>query len=151
MINNALNHKELPVYGDGRQIRDWLYVKDHCKAIDMVFEKGISGEVYNIGGNNERENVFIVNAIIKILRDKTQDKQINNNLIKHVKDRLGHDRRYGIDPSKIKTEIGWEPTIMFEDGIQMTIDWYLSNRNWTQSVISGDYLKFYEKNYVFLQ
>ncbi len=149
MINNALNHKELPVYGDGRQIRDWLYVKDHCKAIDMVFEKGTSGEVYNIGGNNERENIFIIKTIIETLREKTGDVQISENLIKHVKDRLGHDRRYGIDPAKIKTEIGWEPTIMFEDGIKMTIDWYLKNTNWTRSVISGEYLKFYEKNYVF--
>jgi len=149
MIYNALHHKELPVYGDGRQIRDWLHVKDHCKAIDMVFEKGTSGEVYNIGGKNERENVLIVKTILELLREKTGDQEINDNLIKHVKDRLGHDRRYGINPSKITTQIGWEPSIMFEDGIKMTIDWYLENSQWTQSVISGDYLKFYEKNYNF--
>jgi len=149
MIHNALNHKQLPVYGDGKQIRDWLYVTDHCRAIDMVYENGKSGEVYNIGGHNERENILIVQSIIKLLQKKTGDQTINEDLIKHVKDRLGHDRRYGIDPSKIKAEIGWEPSIMFEDGIKMTIDWYLDNQNWTQSVISGDYLEFYEKNYIF--
>jgi len=149
MIHNAINHKQLPVYGDGKQIRDWLYVTDHCRAIDMVYEKGKSGEVYNIGGHNERENIFIVQSIIKLLNEKTKDPAINEDLIKHVKDRLGHDRRYGIDPTKIKMEIGWEPSIMFEDGIKMTIDWYLENRKWTQSVISGDYLEFYEKNYIF--
>ena len=149
MIHNALNHKQLPVYGDGKQIRDWLYVTDHCRAIDMVYENGKSGEVYNIGGHNERENIFIVQSIIELLRKKTGDPSINGNLIKYVKDRLGHDRRYGIDPSKIKAEIGWEPSIMFENGIKMTIDWYLENQKWTQSVISGDYLEFYEKNYVF--
>jgi len=147
MINNALNHKPLPVYGDGKQIRDWLYVDDHCRAIDMVFDNGQSGEVYNIGGHNERENIYIVKKIIEILREKTGDGEINESLIKHVTDRLGHDRRYAIDPSKITRELGWEPSIMFDAGIELTIDWYLNNREWMQSVISGEYLEFYEKNY----
>jgi len=147
MINNAFRHKPLPVYGDGRQIRDWLYVEDHCRAIDIVFDNGQSGEVYNIGGHNERENIYIVKRMIEILREKTGDGEINESLIKHVTDRLGHDRRYAIDPSKITRELGWEPSIMFDEGIELTIDWYLNNREWMQSVISGEYMEFYEKNY----
>ncbi|PNR94759.1 dTDP-glucose 4,6-dehydratase [Petrotoga sp. 9PWA.NaAc.5.4] len=149
MIYNALNHKELPVYGDGKHVRDWLYVEDHCKAIDLVFETGRSGEVYNIGGHNEKENIEIVKLIITYLQEKTKDKTINEGLIKHVKDRLGHDRRYAIDPTKIKNELGWEPETRFEDGIKKTIDWYLDNQEWMKKVITGEYLDFYEKNYVF--
>jgi dTDP-glucose 4,6-dehydratase len=149
MIHNALNHKELPVYGDGKHVRDWLYVEDHCKAIDLVFEKGKSGEVYNIGGHNEKENIEIVKLIITCLQEKTKDKEINETLIKHVKDRLGHDRRYAIDPTKIKNELGWEPETRFEDGIKKTIDWYLENQEWMKKVITGEYMEFYEKNYVF--
>jgi len=149
MIHNALNHKELPVYGDGKHVRDWLYVEDHCKAIDLVFEKGKSGEVYNIGGHNEKENIEIVKLIITYLQEKTKDKEINETLIKHVKDRLGHDRRYAIDPTKIKNELGWEPETRFEDGIKKTIDWYLENQEWMKKVITGEYMEFYEKNYVF--
>jgi len=147
MITNALKHKELPVYGDGRQIRDWLYVEDHCRAIDMVFENGKIGEVYNIGGNNERENIFIVKKIIEILRELTKDESINESLIKHVKDRPGHDRRYAIDASKIKKELGWEPKIGFEEGIRKTIKWYLDNLDWVKIVLSSEYLKLYEKYY----
>ena len=147
MIHNALNHKELPVYGDGKQVRDWLYVEDHCKAIDLVFEKGKSGEVYNIGGHNEKENIEIVKLIITYLQEKTKDKEINEGLIKHVKDRLGHDRRYAIDPTKIKNELGWEPETRFEQGIKQTIDWYLENQEWMKKVITGEYMEFYEKNY----
>ncbi len=147
MIYNALNHKELPVYGDGKQIRDWLYVEDHCKAIDLVFERGKSGEVYNIGGHNEKENIEIVKLIITYLQEKTKDKEIDESLIKHVKDRLGHDRRYGIDPTKIKEELGWEPIVMFNEGIKKTIDWYLENKDWMESVISGEYIEFYRRNY----
>jgi len=149
MIHNALNHKELPVYGDGKHVRDWLYVEDHCKAIDLVFEKGKSGEVYNIGGHNEKENIEIVKLIITYLQEKTKDKEINEGLIKHVKDRLGHDRRYAIDPTKIKNELGWEPETRFEEGIKKTIDWYLDNQEWMKKVITGEYMEFYEKNYVF--
>jgi dTDP-glucose 4,6-dehydratase len=148
MITNALEHKELPVYGDGRQIRDWLYVEDHCRAIDMVLENGKIGEVYNIGGNNERENIFIVKKIIEILREITKDEDINESLIKHVKDRPGHDRRYAIDASKIKKELGWEPKTSFEEGIRKTIEWYLENKEWLQSVKSGEYLEWYERNYL---
>ena len=117
MINNAKNHKALPVYGDGMQIRDWLYVEDHCKAIDMVATGGKIGEVYNIGGHNERPNIFIVKTIIKQLNERLGDPEINEGLIKHVEDRLGHDRRYGIDPSKIKADLGWYPETTFEVGI----------------------------------
>lgn len=147
MIHNALNHKELPVYGDGKHVRDWLYVEDHCKAIDLVFEKGKSGEVYNIGGHNEKENIEIVKLIINYLQEKTKDKEINESLIKHVKDRLGHDRRYAIDPTKIKNELGWEPETRFEDGIKQTIDWYLENQEWMKKVITGEYMEFYRRNY----
>jgi dTDP-glucose 4,6-dehydratase len=147
MINNALNHKDLPVYGDGKQIRDWIYVTDHCKAIDLVFNKAKSGETYNIGGNCEKENIIIVKTIIQILQEKTNDNKINETLIKHVKDRLGHDRRYAIDSSKIKKDLGWIPETKFEDGINLTINWYLNNKNWLNKIISGEYIKFYEKNY----
>ncbi len=146
MINNALEHKPLPVYGDGAQIRDWLYVTDHCRAIDMVISKGKLGEVYNIGGHNERTNIVIVKTIIKYLHDKV-DASIDESLIKYVEDRKGHDRRYGIDPEKIATEIGWEPEILFEDGIVKAIDWYLSNREWLANVTSGEYQQYYKSMY----
>ncbi|MFN3691878.1 GDP-mannose 4,6-dehydratase [Fervidobacterium pennivorans subsp. shakshaketiis] len=148
MITNALEHKELPVYGDGRQIRDWLYVQDHCKAIDLVFEKAKPGQVYNIGGNNERENIFIVKKVIEILREMTGDEEINEGLIKHVKDRPGHDRRYAIDASKIKQELGWEPEVGFEEGLRKTIKWYLENKQWVEEIKSGEYKDWWNRNYV---
>jgi len=147
MIINALAHKELPVYGDGRQVRDWIHVADHCRAIEMVLTKGRPGSVYNIGGGNERENVFIVGKLIDILSDMTGDSGINPDLIRNVKDRPGHDRRYAIDANKIKNELGWEPEINFEQGLERTVRWYLDNRAWTEKVISGEYMEFYEKNY----
>ena len=147
MINNAKNHKPLPVYGDGMQIRDWLYVEDHCKAIDMVAAGGKSGEVYNIGGHNERPNIFIVKTIINQLSERLHDPEINEGLIKHVEDRLGHDRRYGIDPSKIKADLGWYPETTFEVGIVKTIDWYLANQEWMEHVTSGVYQQYYEEMY----
>ncbi len=147
MINNALNHKELPVYGDGKQIRDWLYVEDHCRAIDLVMEKGKIGEVYNIGGHNEKENIYIVSKIIELLREMTGDEEIDESLIRHVKDRPGHDRRYAIDPSKIRNELGWEPSIPFDEGIKKTVEWYLNNREWMNRVTSGEYMKYYERMY----
>ncbi len=147
MINNAKNHKPLPVYGDGMQIRDWLFVEDHCKAIDMVASGGKVGEVYNIGGHNERPNIFIVRTIIKQLSERLGDPEINEGLIKHVEDRLGHDRRYGIDPSKIKADLGWYPETTFEVGIVKTIDWYLDNQTWMDRVTSGEYQKYYEEMY----
>lgn len=140
MINNALQEKPLPVYGDGKQIRDWLYVEDHCSAIDTVLHKGKVGEVYNIGGKNEKENIEIVKLILRSL-GKSED------LITYVQDRLGHDRRYAIDNSKITSELGWSPSYTFENGIMQTIDWYLENREWMDEIISGDYVRYYEKMY----
>lgn len=138
MINNALHNKKLPVYGDGRNIRDWLHVFDHCTAIDLVLHDGKIGEVYNIGGNNEKENIEIVKIILKYLNR-------SNDLIEFVEDRLGHDKRYAIDSTKIKSELGWKPKYTFEKGINETIDWYLNNKKWLKEVISGDYISYYEK------
>ncbi len=125
VIANSLDHKSIPVYGDGRQIRDWLYVDDHCRAIDLVFRNGKDGEVYNVGGNNEKMNINLVKTIIRLLSEKTGDGEINDGLISFVEDRLGHDRRYGIDPTKIQTELGWKSEVTFEEGMSRTIDWYL--------------------------
>ena len=146
MINNVKQHKSLPVYGDGMQVRDWLYVEDHCKAIDMVASGGRVGEVYNVGGHNERPNIFIVKKIIEILHDKV-DPSIDESLIKYVEDRMGHDRRYGIDPEKIKNELGWYPETTFEVGIEKTINWYLEHEDWMKNVTSGDYQKYYAEMY----
>ena len=147
MINNVKHHKQLPVYGDGMQIRDWLYVEDHCKAIDMVANGGKIGEVYNVGGHNERPNIFIVKTIIAQLHDRLKDDGISEDLIKHVADRLGHDRRYGIDPTKIKNDLGWYPETPFEKGIVLTIDWYLEHEEWMEHITSGNYQKYYEEMY----
>lgn len=147
MIHNARNHVQLPVYGDGMQVRDWLYVKDHCRAIDMVVRNGKSGEVYNVGGHNERPNLFIVKTILEQLHDRLKDDGISQDLILHVEDRLGHDRRYGIDPAKIKRDLGWEPQTPFEKGIVLTIDWYLEHEEWMNSVTSGNYQKYCEEMY----
>ena len=133
MIRNALQHKPLPVYGDGMQVRDWLYVDDHCRAIDLVASRGRAGEVYNVGGHNERTNLEIVRTILRQLHDRLGDDEINDGLIRHVEDRPGHDRRYAIDPAKIRQELGWMPETSFETGIQKTIDWYLSNPDWLES------------------
>lgn len=140
IINNCLKEEPLPIYGDGMQVRDWLHVSDHCSAIDTVLHKGIDGEVYNIGGNNEKANIEIVKLIIKTL-GKSED------LIKYVKDRPGHDRRYAIDNTKITTELGWSPAYTFEKGVAETIEWYLNNTEWIDSVVSGDYMKYYDKMY----
>lgn len=140
MINNCLAGKSLPVYGDGMQIRDWLYVEDHCSAIAAVLEKGEIGEVYNIGGNNEKANIEIVRLIIGST-GKSED------LIVHVKDRPGHDRRYAIDNTKITTQLGWSPKHTFETGMAETIEWYLSHGEWMEKIVSGDYMSYYEKMY----
>lgn len=140
MINNCLKEKELPIYGDGRQVRDWLHVSDHCTAIDAVLHKGKDGEIYNIGGNNEKNNLDIVKLIINTLGK-------SEGLIKHVKDRPGHDRRYAMDNTKITTELGWEPAYTFEQGIKETIDWYLENTEWMESIDSGDYANYYKRMY----
>jgi dTDP-glucose 4,6-dehydratase len=140
MINNCLNNKELPVYGDGLQIRDWLHVEDHCLAIDTVLHKGISGEIYNIGGNNEKANIEIVKLIIKTLGK-------SESLIKYVQDRPGHDRRYAIDNTKITNQLGWKPLYTFEKGITQTIKWYVDNKMWIKNVISKEYENYYDKMY----
>ncbi|MBW7986332.1 dTDP-glucose 4,6-dehydratase [Lactobacillus helveticus] len=140
MIQRALANEKLPVYGDGENVRDWLYVEDHCKAIDLILEKGKAGEVYNIGGHNEMHNIDIVKLICDYL-----DKPYS--LIEHVTDRKGHDRRYAIDPDKIYKELGWLPETMFKDGIKKTIQWYLDNKEWWENIISGDYQNYYEEMY----
>lgn len=145
MINNALNHKDLPVYGDGMNIRDWLYVEDHCKAVDMVINNGKIGEVYNVGGHNERTNITIVKTIIDHIKSCV-DNSVSETLIKYVKDRKGHDKRYGIDPDKIRTDLGWEPETCFEVGIKKTIEWYLNNKAWMENVTSGQYKDYCKKN-----
>lgn len=140
MITNCLNNKPLPVYGEGLNVRDWLYVEDHCKAIDLIIHKGRVGEVYNIGGHNEMRNIDIVKLICKELGKP-------ESLITHVTDRKGHDMRYAIDPTKIHNELGWLPETKFADGIKKTIKWYLEHRDWWEEIISGEYQKYYEKMY----
>ena len=168
IINNILEGKPLPVYGEGLNVRDWLYVEDHCKAIDLVVRQGREGEIYNVGGHNEMRNIDIVKLIISTIHDMmAEDKQlrkvlrkqvigddgeisidwINNSLITHVADRLGHDQRYAIDPTKIKNELGWYPETRFADGIVKTIRWNLENQDWIKDVTSGDYQKYYEQMY----
>jgi dTDP-glucose 4,6-dehydratase len=140
VITNALEGKELPVYGDGKNIRDWIYVEDHCAAIDLVLRNGRPGEVYNVGGHNEKRNIYIVELIVDTL-GKSRDS------IKHVTDRLGHDRRYAIDPTKIETELGWKPRFTFETGIKETIQWYLDHEDWWRKIKSGEYRDYYKKQY----
>ena len=140
MIINALADKPLPVYGEGLNVRDWLYVKDHCKAIDLIIHKGRDGEVYNVGGHNEMKNIDIVKLICKELGKP-------ESLITHVADRKGHDMRYAIDPAKIHNELGWLPETSFSDGIRMTIQWYLDNREWWEEIISGEYQNYYDRRY----
>ena len=140
MIANALADKPLPVYGEGLNVRDWLYVEDHCKAIDLILRKGTVGEVYNIGGHNEMKNIEIVKLICRYL-DKPES------LITHVTDRKGHDMRYAIDPTKIHNELGWLPETKFQDGIKMTIQWYLDNKTWWENIVNGEYQNYYRKMY----
>jgi dTDP-glucose 4,6-dehydratase len=140
MIANALADKPLPVYGEGINVRDWLYVEDHCRAIDLIIHNGTVGEVYNIGGHNERTNLEVVKTILRLL-DKSED------LITYVTDRPGHDMRYAIDPTKIHGELGWLPQTKFSDGIKRTIDWYLENRDWWENIVNGEYQQYYEKMY----
>jgi dTDP-glucose 4,6-dehydratase len=140
MINNALNDKGLPVYGDGLYVRDWLYVYDHCTAIWRVLQKAPPGEIYNIGGCNEKANLEVIHLILERLGKP-------KSLIRHVADRPGHDRRYAIDAGKIISELGWKPSLSFEQGINKTIDWYLANQDWLRTVVSGDYQSYYESMY----
>ncbi len=152
IINNALQGKKLPVYGDGRNVRDWLYVEDHAKAIDMVQEQGRLFETYNVGGHNEKQNIEIVKIIIRTLQEMLPASDprralVSEDLITYVEDRKGHDRRYAIAPDKIKKEIGWEPETMFEEGIRRTIQWFFENEEWMKNVTSGDYQKYYAEMY----
>ncbi len=152
IINNALKGKDLPVYGDGKNVRDWLFVDDHCKGIDLAIERGRIGEKYNIGGHNEKQNIEIIHIILDTLREILPDsdprkENVKDDLIKFVTDRKGHDRRYAIAPDKIRKELSWEPDTRFEDGIRKTIEWYLANEDWLRSVTSGDYQAYYEKMY----
>lgn len=140
MITNALQDKPLPVYGDGLNIRDWLYVKDHCSAIDLIIRKGREGEIYNIGGNNERRNIDIVKTVLKLLKKP-------ESLITYVKDRPGHDRRYAVDSDKIRAELGWTAETEFGKGIEITVKWYLENQKWLQDIENGRYRKYYDKVY----
>ena len=152
VINNSLQGKPLPVYGDGKNVRDWLYVDDHAKAIDMVQEKGKLGERYNIGGHNEKQNIQIIHIILDTLQEMLPDgdprkELVSDKLITYVTDRKGHDRRYAIAPDKIKAEIGWYPETMFEEGIKKTIQWFFEHEDWMKNVTSGDYQKYYEEMY----
>ena len=140
MLINALEGKPLPVYGEGLNVRDWLYVEDHCKAIDLILHKGRIGEVYNVGGHNEKANIEVVKSILRILGK-------DESLIRYVKDRPGHDMRYAIDPTKIQNELGWYPETSFNDGLRKTVNWYLANTAWWQNIVSGDYMSYYEKMY----
>lgn len=148
MINNIKNEKPLPVYGKGDNIRDWLYVEDHARAIELIFEKGENGETYNIGGFNEWKNIDLIHLLCDIMDRKlgnTQGK--SRSLITFVTDRAGHDMRYAIDASKLKNELGWEPSLQFKEGLEKTVDWYFDNEQWLNDVTSGDYMNYYEANY----
>jgi dTDP-glucose 4,6-dehydratase len=139
-ITNLIEGKRVPIYGDGKQVRDWLFVEDHCEAIDLILQKGKIGETYCIGGDSEKTNLEITKKIIELMEK-------DENSIEYVKDRLGHDRRYAIDFSKIKNELGWEPEVTFEEGLKQTIEWYKNNESWWKNIKSGDYQKYYEKQY----
>ena len=148
VISHAIAGKPVPVYGDGKNVRDWIYVLDHCKAIDAVFHHGKAGEVYNAGGKNEWQNIDIVTKLLSLVAEKTgQDVDVLKNLITFVKDRQGHDRRYAIDPSKIERELGWRPETDFEKGLENTVDWYLARRPWWERIISGEYMDYYQTQY----
>ncbi len=147
-INNIISKKPLPVYGDGKYTRDWLYVKDHAFAIDLLLHKGTIGSTYNIGGFNEWQNIDLIKLLCKLMDEKLGNKQgTSEQLITYVKDRKGHDKRYAIDASKIKSELGWIPSLTFEEGLSETIDWYLNNKEWLEKVTSGAYQHYYEKMY----
>jgi dTDP-glucose 4,6-dehydratase len=147
-INNIVNNKPLPVYGKGENVRDWLYVNDHINAIDLIFHKGKIGETYNIGGFNEWKNIDLIKVIIKTVdRLLGREEGASNKLISYVTDRAGHDLRYAIDSSKLKDELGWEPSLQFEEGIEKTVKWYLENQQWLDNVTSGEYQEYYKKIY----
>ncbi len=148
MINNIMTNKPLPVYGEGKNVRDWLYVVDHARAIDIIFHKGVNGETYNIGGYNEWKNIDLVHLLCKIMDKKLgRTPGTSAQLITYVKDRAGHDLRYAIDSTKLTAELGWKPSLQFEEGLEKTVDWYLANESWLKNITSGDYLKYYEQQY----
>ena len=149
IINNILNKKPLPIYGKGDNVRDWLHVVDHAEAIDLIFHQGKIGETFNIGGHNERKNIEIVKLLIDLVDEKlNRNKGESLNLITYVKDRAGHDQRYAIDAEKLKTNLGWTPRYTVEQGIEETVEWYLNNMEWVENIVSGDYLNYYENQYV---
>ena len=148
-INNIRNNKSLPVYGDGLFTRDWLYVVDHAKAIDTVFKNGKIGETYNIGGFNEWTNIDLIKLLCNIMDEKLgREKGSSEKLITYVKDRPGHDKRYAIDANKIKSELGWEPSLQFAEGLEKTVNWYINNQDWLDNVTSGDYQNYYNNQYL---
>lgn len=148
-IHNIKNNKPVPVYGKGENVRDWLWVNDHARAIDVIFHQGVNGETYNIGGFNEWKNIDLVKMLCKIMDKKlNREPGTSEKLITYVKDRAGHDLRYAIDATKLKRELGWEPSLQFEEGLEKTVDWYLNNEEWLQHVTSGDYQKYYNQQYV---
>ncbi|MEL6254876.1 MAG: GDP-mannose 4,6-dehydratase, partial [Bacteroidota bacterium] len=147
-ISNILEEKALPVYGKGENVRDWLWVEDHCSAIDLIFHQGKHGETYNIGGENEWQNIDLIYLLCKIMDQKLgRESGSSADLITYVTDRPGHDHRYAIDPTKLRTELGWRPSLTFEEGLEKTIDWYLANQEWITNVRSGDYRSYYEEQY----
>jgi dTDP-glucose 4,6-dehydratase len=147
-INNIKNKKAVPIYGDGKYTRDWLWVEDHAAAIDLVFHTGKVGETYNIGGHNEWKNIDLINLLCSIMDKKLNRREGESaELITYVKDRAGHDRRYAIDATKIKNELNWQPSIQFEEGLERTVDWYLANEEWLQHVTSGQYQQYYDQQY----
>ncbi len=148
VINNIKNGKPIPVYGKGENIRDWLYVVDHARAIDMVFHNGKNGETYNIGGHNEWKNIDLIKVLCRVMDKKTGKPEGSaEKLITYVKDRAGHDLRYAIDATKIKVELGWLPSLQFEEGIEKTVEWYLANNAWLENIVSGEYEKYYSSQY----
>ncbi len=147
-INNIVNNRAIPIYGKGENVRDWLYVEDHASAIDVIFNKGKLGETYNIGGNNEWTNIDLIHLLCKVMDEKLgREPGTSAQLITYVKDRAGHDLRYAIDSSKLKNELGWEPSLTFEEGLPKTVDWYLANGEWLENVTSGNYQKYYHQQY----
>jgi len=146
-ILNCLEEKKIPVYGDGLNVRDWIHVEDHCSAIDLVLHKGVAGEVYNVGANNERSNIEIVKLIIQILAELRPDLKVSEDLISYVEDRKGHDRRYAIDSTKIQRDLKWIPSISFENGLKNTVHWYLDHHDWLNLIITKEYLEYYQKVY----
>jgi dTDP-glucose 4,6-dehydratase len=148
MINNIKNNKPLPVYGKGENVRDWLFVEDHARAIDVIFHKGKTGDKYNVGGFNEWKNIDLVHLLCKIMDTKmSRPEGTSAKLITYVTDRPGHDMRYAIDATKLNKELGWEPSLQFEEGLEKTVDWYLNNEDWVKHVTSGDYQHYYEEQY----